>query len=181
MYYGCNVLTVDVNGGRGLHELALLYSAIPHSAPVLRAVVFFARHYAQHRHGRLVPAPARQVGHQVSNLNSAAAAALIFVGAGIRRVQPIPKDLRRRRTADTSTGEIERLALGEGGADGAENRRRRRQQDDQVDGGRVELFAGAALHFAALEVAVVALVRRVFDAQVVATQLGLVFNAEKIR
>ena len=126
------ILTIDFDGGGCLHELALRYGSIPDGAAVLRPVVLLAGHHAQHAHRRLLAVSPRQEGHALAHLLlllPPTGVLLIYVvfavlGDAVGAVDAIPENFGGRRAADTGTGQVEGLAFGDGGIDGAEGRRR---------------------------------------------------------
>ena len=84
--------------------------------------------------------------------------------------------LGRGRSSRAGAGQVELLALGDGGLERGDGGRGGRQQHHQLDHRAVQLPTSPKLNVPTLEVSVVSLVARVFDPEVVATQLRLVLH-----
>ena len=155
-----STLTVHIDGGGRLHDVGLRDGPVPHGAPVRGAIVLLPGHKVEH--GR---------------------ACLGAGGAGgVERLHdlgvPVPGDGGGRGAAHTGAAQVERLALGHRLPGGGEAGLARRQQHHQLHRHGVQLVAGAALHLPALEVAVVPLVGRALDPQVISPKLWLVIDTE---
>ena len=153
-------LTVHIDGGGGLHNVGLRDGPVPHGAPVRGVIVLL---------------PGHEVEHGGAGLGAG--------GAGdVERLQllvvPVPGDGGGRGAAHAGAGQVERLALGHGLAGGGEAGLAGGQQHHQLHRHRVQLVPGAALHLPALEVAVVSLVGRALDPQVISAKLWLVIHTE---
>ena len=153
-------LTVHIDGGGRLHDVGLGDGPVPHGAPVRGVIVLLPGHEGEH-----------------------GGAGLGAGGAGdVERLQllvvSVPGDGGGRGPAHAGAGQVERLALGDCLPGGGEAGLAGGQQHHQLHRHGVQLVTRAALHLPALEVAVVSLVGRALDPQVISPKLWLVINTE---
>ena len=156
------ILTVHIDGGGGLHDPGLWDGSVPDGAAVGGVVVLLPGHDGQHGLGGLRPGGGREVeGLQVGFLSVL-----------------VPEYLWRGRAAHTGAGEVERFPLGDRGLERLHPGRTGGQQHHQLDHAGVQFVAAPELHLPTLEVAVVPVVGRVLDPQVVPPKVGLMIHTE---
>ena len=153
-------LTVHIDGCGHLHDVGLGDGSVPHGAPVRGAIVHLPGHEVEHGGACLGAGGAGDVE------------CLHDLGV------PVPGDSGGRGAAHTGAAQVEGLALGHRLPGGGEAGLARRQQHHQLHRHGEQLVPGAALHLPALEVAVVPLVGRALDPQVISPKLWLVINTE---
>ena len=135
-------LTVDVNGGGGLHDPGLWDGSVPDGAAVGGVVILLPGDHSQHRPGGLSPG----AGREVERLQVCLLSVLV------------PEYLGRGGAAHTGAGEVEGFPLGDGGVDWLHPGRAGWEQDHQLDDAGVELLPCPELDFPTLEVAVVSVI-----------------------